>query len=60
MLSRKSIILKSESNGVLDYNWNYPLSINLFNKMLLYDAKFAEFYIMKDLEAMMKRKRNLN
>ncbi|MCD3217408.1 CRISPR-associated endoribonuclease Cas6 [Clostridium botulinum C] len=43
MLSRKSIILKSESNGVLDYNWNYPLSINLFNKMLLYDAKFAEF-----------------
>ncbi|BAE47716.1 CRISPR-associated endoribonuclease Cas6 [Clostridium botulinum C] len=43
MLSRKSIILKAESNGVLDYNWNYPLSASLFNKMSLYDVKFAEF-----------------
>lgn len=43
MLSRKSIILQAQNDGVLDYNWNYPLSINLFNKMSLYDAKFAEF-----------------
>ncbi|OOV52317.1 CRISPR-associated endoribonuclease Cas6 [Clostridium botulinum D/C] len=43
MLLRKSIILQAQDNGLLDYNWNYPLAINLFDKMALYNEEFAKF-----------------
>ncbi|MCD3276686.1 CRISPR-associated endoribonuclease Cas6 [Clostridium botulinum] len=42
MLSRRSIILQAQNDGLLDYNWNYPLYINLFNKISLYDKEFGK------------------
>lgn len=43
MLQRKCLILESQNSSILDYNWNYPLTINLFNKITLFNKEFANF-----------------